>query len=145
MGKKYLTINTDASLKDGIASCAIWIKGDSYTKKHTSIMKGSFVDSNAAELAAITNGLFLASRDKIDDVDRIVINTDSSAAIRILSNGTDKDKYKVFYDKFYEIFEEVGIEVKFKKVKGHTRGKDSRHWVNNWCDRNARAIRENGK
>lgn len=140
-GKRYITVNTDASYKDGVGGYAIWIKDDEYTQKVSGACKGEIRDSNAAELCAILNALYILSKKDLSKIDVIVVNTDSSYAIGYLGKNYDRSKYERF-DKPYEaLLKDISKPIKFKKVKGHTKGKDSRHWVNNWCDSKAKEER----
>jgi ribonuclease HI len=135
-GKRYTTINTDAGLKpDGKAAFAYWIRSEHIILKGSGKLKDGIKNSNEAELAAILNALKIVSLNEfLRNADCIVVNCDNKQAIKILRekriNGYDK------YVKFYkDIIKIITCPITYKHVKGHSKGKTTREWVNNWCDK----------
>lgn len=137
-GKRYTTVNTDAGLKNGIAVYGYWIRSENVRKIGANQFKHSKKDSNEAELAAILTALIVVYKDDyLNSADRFVINSDSKNALRILrENNITKDS--IYYEEWNKIRPMLKDKVKFKWVKGHSKGKTAREWVNNFIDRNIR-------
>lgn len=135
MNKRFTTINTDAGFKpDGKAAFAYWIRSDKVTLKGSASLKPGIKNSNEAELAAILNAMYIvANNDYLKSADIIVINCDNKQALRTLRENRING-YPKYIDFFKEIKKKINCPIYYKHVKGHSRGKKSREWVNNWCD-----------
>lgn len=149
-GTRYLSIGTDASLKDGIMGYAIWITADTPigTIRVQFTGNGEATDSNHAEMQAIIDALkYVLVNEYVQDVDVIVINTDSMNAKRAFERVHRGDI--VYYNdsvKHYEkLHKLLNKTVVIKHVKGHSKSSDSRKYVNNWADKAARQSRLNYK
>lgn len=137
-GKRYTTINTDAGLRKGIAVYGYWIRSENVRKIAANQFKYPKKDSNEAELAAILTALVVVSKNPyLSSADRFVINSDSKNALRILEkNLITKDS--IYYEEWQKIRPMLDKKVKYKWVKGHSKGKTAREWVNNFIDRHIR-------
>lgn len=137
-GKRYTTINTDAGLKMGIAVYGYWIRSENTRKIGANQFKYPKRDSNEAELAAILTALVVVFKDPyLSSADRFVINSDSKNALRILQkNLITKDS--IYYEEWQKIRPMLDKKVKYRWVKGHSKGKTAREWVNNFIDRHIR-------
>lgn len=112
-----VTINTDASWcpNTKLGAYSIWITSDLGRIRTCGTFKTLCESSNDAEIKAIENAIFVLSKKIPKNIQCIVvINTDSMTAIDTLSI-----RYPMF---------------QYKHVKAHTKVKDSRSFVNRWCD-----------
>jgi ribonuclease HI len=104
-------------------------------------MQNPIDSSNAAEMAAMVNGLFFACMSKIaEEGDHVLLQTDCTGAIAALeSKRTELTKDERHAKKrFFEIKKEFGVTVSFRHVKGHTRRTEARYVTNNLCDQRAK-------
>lgn len=149
-----VTINTDASFNDQykVGAYAYWIVSDAYRIKYAGMLKecGRSVE---AELKAIANALFrLTKSNNANNVNLIIVNTDCTNAIEAIQ-GERKLKDKGCIDTIEHIhtyqrmlIEANGIDkptysyIDYRHVKAHSKEKDKRSFVNNWCDRQARRL-----
>lgn len=130
-----VTINTDASYFSDTKSggWAAWIRFEGQLVTASGELKGKISDSTDAEKRAIANALTITAR-KGWEVKRVIVNTDSMGAIVAFRRPRKDDK----------IINAIRKEVPFlnrlsmRHVKAHTRAKNKRSWVNEWCDENAR-------
>ena len=93
----------------------------------------------------IVNGLHLVVQE-VPNTTHVQINSDCQAAISILSGDyfKSKDKDILFaYEKFWSIVEATNIQFEMKHVRAHNGTKDTRFWINNWCDKHAKKGRKN--
>lgn len=135
-GTRYTTINTDAGVKNGISAIAYWIRSENSWLTGSKKLKDVNLDSTEAELKGIVNAMYLLtlpSNEFFANADRIVINCDNQGAIHKLKrNDVYKDVIPIL-TKIYTIIPRS--KFKFKWVKGHSKRKGSKYWVNNWCDK----------
>jgi len=140
-----VTINTDASFYpiQKIGGFAIWIASDKGRVKHANGFKGEIQSAHDAEFKCIINALHILKLQKWD-ITEIYINTDSQTVIdTVESKGTfknlpqyGKDNYKTYL----KIIKELGVkDISLRHVKGHLHTKTARHFVNDWCDDQAKA------
>lgn len=104
-------------------------------------MQNPIDSSNAAEMAAMVNGLFLACMAKIaQEGDHVLLQTDCTGAIAALeSKRTELTRdERAAKRRFFEIKKEFGVTVSFKHVKGHTTRTEARYVTNNLCDKRAK-------
>ena len=137
---KFITINTDAGISSqGISAFAYWIKSDYETIKSSGKFKNTLIDINEGEIKSILNALTRVTRlNYFNQIDVIVINTDSKNAINHLIRPNGSVKYKEAVDYYNQITKEIHCEIKFRHVRSHSNGKKARDWVNNWCDKQCR-------
>lgn len=97
--------------------------------------------SNAAEMAALVNGLFFACKAGIAIAgDHVLLQTDCQSAIDAfeskrsrLSRDERSAKHHLF-----ELKKDFGLTVSFRHVKGHTDRTEARYVTNNLCDQRAK-------
>lgn len=134
--KRYTTVNTDAGMKrNGAAAFAFWIRSENVVLKGAKSFKTPMKNSNEAELAGILNALHIVAEDEyLRTADVIVVNCDNTQALRVLETNqiNGYNKYKDFYK---EIKSKISCPIQYRHVKGHSKGKTPREFVNNWCDK----------
>lgn len=141
MVNKYITVNTDASFCNStkVGGYAFWIKGTQLSIKKHGPFKEVLDCSNDAEMKCIANALHsLLCRERLPKAEILVINTDCTGAIhRIKSN---RDNISTIINRYINQIKEVtGItELRIKHVKAHVKISDSRSYVNDWCDKQAK-------
>ena len=81
--------------------------------------------------------------DKIQKIDKILINTDSTASI--YNSLNPKTKLYFLINKYLKIvMQKTGAQsFEFRHVKAHTNKNDKRSWVNEWCDTKAKECMRN--
>lgn len=139
-----VTINTDASFYpiQKIGGYAIWIASNKGRVKYSNGFKETLVCSHDAEFKAIINALHLLKRQNWN-ISEIYINTDSQTIIDTVENkGTFKNlpQYgKDNYQSYLSITQQLDVKnISLRHVKGHLHTKTARHFVNDWCDVNAK-------
>ena len=144
------TINTDAS-HDPVtktAAWAPWIKSSHYLIKQAGLFDEPVINSSVAEAMAIEkalellDGLMAHEEFLRDHRDRgkivLYINTDSMWTINALKGMVKRSKHVAVARRLRSLAESFVIIP--RHVKGHSAGEDSRSWVNNWCDKQARGL-----
>ena len=144
------TVNTDAS-HDPVtktAAWACWIKSSHYLIKEAGLFPEPVINSSVAEAMAIEKALelldgLIAHEDFLrDHRDRgkiaLFINTDSMWTINALKGMVKRSKHVETARRLRSLAEPFTIIP--RHVKGHSAGEDSRSWVNNWCDKQARGL-----
>lgn len=105
-------------------------------------LKNKIDSSNAAEVAALVNGLFIACESRIAvEGDHVLLQTDCQAAILALEgmrSNLTKDE-KLAKHRFFLIKREYKVRISFRHVKGHTQRQEARYVTNSMCDSRARA------
>jgi len=142
-----VTINTDASFsrKHKLGAYAFWIVCDLGKMLKSGVVKNAESIIHC-EMAAIANALFLFKKSDLNKgVHKIIINSDCEQAFFHIKR---KSKYKegsYIYRKMREIkYKSKSTRYPLYKffnlrhVKAHTENNDSRSWVNNWCDKEAK-------
>lgn len=142
-GKKYLTINTDASYcsEHKVGGYAFWIKSERLTIKQSGAFKVSPDSSNDAELKCILNALHsVLNRKTLPTITTIRINTDCQGAIDKIKRN--RDAISICINRYIQQINDVtgATELQIKHVKAHTLAQDSRSWVNEWCDIQAKEM-----
>lgn len=145
-----ITINTDASFcgKTKAGGYAFWIKGEKLAIKSSGGFKEDLLNSSDAEMKCIINAIAsVLKRKHLLNCETIVINTDSKHCISAYK--TPLRPLDITMQRYInQLKEKVKAQnVILKHVKAHSGAKDSRRWVNEWCDENAkrhmRIIRKN--
>lgn len=141
-----ITLFTDASVcrENRIAAYAIWAKCDGRTIRRSGLLTSKTVDSSAAELGALVNGVyFVIAGFAPPPASKIIAQTDSGLARFILTKATLTDKQKR-YRRFRTAMDQqvaaAGIELEVRLVKGHQGHTTTRSSVNTWCDREAKRV-----
>lgn len=145
-GKRFLTINTDASLHHEfkIGGYAFWIVSDDFVYKKSNKIKEPVQNALHAEAMAIGNAVYSIQKvqDKIIKPDVVVFNSDCKSLLNMLQSQKIKDP---IVSKVKEMINNLFPEEKvfYKHVKAHTTNAASRSYVNRWCDEMAKkAMRE---
>lgn len=142
-----VTINTDASWHSAlkVGAFAFWIVSNKGRVLKCGAFKNQVSNSSKAEAQCIINALHALKEQKWNDIKLAVINTDSKNAIAIFT----KDKAEIkrwklqWGDPLRKKFEELkaGLgKVDFRYVPAHKNIKDSKTWVNDWCDKKAKEM-----
>ena len=139
-----VTINTDASFYplQKIGGYAIWIASNKGRVKYAAGFKNTLHTQHDAEFKAIINALYLLKKQRWT-ITEIYINTDSQTVIDTIENEGAFKKMPQYgkdnYQAYLSIIKELGVKyVSLRHVKGHLHTKTARHFVNQWCDDNAR-------
>lgn len=145
-----VTINTDASWhpKENVAGFAFWAVCNDWKIQKCGGIRDQVFDSSEAEAKAILNAVFVVLHQGKKNISRIIINTDSQAAINLFTFPKAKMnssqfliKHKHIRSKFNVLTNNIKIE--FRHVKGHSGTDTARQWVNDWCDKQAKAAMKN--
>lgn len=146
-----VTINTDASYnhQHKVGGYAYWIVYNGERTKTGGVLKES-TSAVEAEIKAIANALYRLIKLKYKNVSLIIVNTDSTPAIERIT-GTRESKNEEInktvtaineYLNELRLYNNVGKSnmeyVEFRHVKAHTKAKDKRSYVNDWCDKIAK-------
>lgn len=142
-----VTINTDASWspRHKGAGFAFWIVSNAGKIAKSGILKGVIDSPDHAELSCIANAFHCLSKQGWP-ITKIYVNTDSMHSIYILNNESKKCKrYGLTGPKFeilrLHIRNSIGfkIPIEFRHVRSHQSTDTKRQWVNDWCDKEAKA------
>jgi ribonuclease HI len=141
-----VTINTDASHAPirKVGGYAFWIKSSYGKVTHSGALIGEIYNSNEAELKAIANAfaalLKTVQCGKWPAVELIYLNTDSQHAIEMMKNPNKirHDPEKQCVALVHSVIKELNAVVEYRKVRAHYHKKTKRHWVNDWCDKEAK-------
>lgn len=147
-----VTINTDASFKDGFGGYAFWIVCDAGKIQKAGMIKNKANTSTDAETMCIANAIHTLKHSRFSGVTKVIINTDSKESINLLT-GKSRCKaanplFKVVEECMFNMMElclklglsirEVDKLIEFRWVKAHNGKKDARSFVNDWCDKEAK-------
>lgn len=148
-----VTINTDASFhpKYKIGAFAFWVVSNEFKIQKAGFFKKNCKSSHGAEMKCIINALTLTLRTNTK-IKKIIINTDSMNSISIFENDRNKiNRYGLHYGakyrrmfrnklKMYVKKNQCDVTVEFRHVKAHSGVNDKRSYVNDWCDKHAKAF-----
>jgi ribonuclease HI len=133
-----VTITTDASFyseyKQG--GFAFWITSNLGRIRYAGAFKDTILTPSDAEFKCIINALHILNKQGWA-VTEIYINTDSKNVIDAIENKTKtlpqyaQDNLKT-YNKLIKLINVPNISL--RHVKAHLHTKTARHWVNDWCD-----------
>jgi hypothetical protein len=144
------TINTDASHhpETRVAAWACWIKSTHYKIQDAGLLPGVVPNSSVAEIMAVEQALRLLDylihsepflRAQLDGEGiKLYINTDSLWTLQALNGNVRRSKHVAIARRIRSLTEGYTIEV--RHVKAHTKIRDARSWVNDWCDKAAKKI-----
>lgn len=146
-----VTINTDASWspKHHVASYAFWIRSNNGKIAKSGMLKGKTYDADFAEYKCILNALHVVFNSGWQYIDKIIVNTDSMNSIHVFKeNKSAIKKYRIggwhnhYRFEFYLLKEKhkaLKLDIEFRHVKAHVSTEQTRQWVNDWCDKEAKA------
>ena len=143
---RCITINTDASFhsEKKVGGYAFYIVCDLFKIQKGGYFKCNPESAQDAEMKCMANALHtLLFQKELPSVDLIVINSDclfSFEKIGLRKNGIGKTVATILREvrKRMSLKEVVMPKFEFRHVKAHTEIKDSRTWVNDWCDKEAK-------
>jgi ribonuclease HI len=139
----WATVITDASFDDrtGKAGWAAWIRIDGVAEpiKAYGAFKGKVKTSTDAEKMAAANGLFIAQK---HGADAFLVQSDCMSVIHLIEGITKARSVKDDWSKKMMAAGVWGKIIKARHVKGHSKTKDSRSYVNRWCDEMANKARK---
>lgn len=146
------TITTDASFsnKYGVGTYAFWIISNLGRHTKSGVLRTTSASASQAEMKCICNALYFISqkKDVMEKVKRIFINTDSMNAIHLFTQdtkaiqrwGLKKKSYKNIYQRYAIIAKAFeGKQIEYNHIKAHKSTSTPATWVNDWCDRAAKA------
>lgn len=143
-GRTFLTIVSDASLchEHRIAGLAAHLTYDGLNGVNRRLVSGverSVNDITVAELLALKIGLDAAAALKLPKWNWFVWNTDSQAALDVLTKP-NTSRFGTLGREIRKQIEAISLSSKLKKVKAHSSISDSRHRANRVVDEHARNI-----
>lgn len=146
-----VTINTDASYAkfSQRGSYAFWITSNLGKITRYGVFKKKMNRPEVAEFMCIINAVYSLSISSFTGVSKVIVNTDCLNVIHLL-NGDDVmiRRYNLnSWGKHYvKIFNDMvnssslkGVTIEYRHVKAHTSTASRREWVNEWCDKYAKA------
>lgn len=125
------TVNTDASWcpNTKAGGWAAWVAIDGGTRlKHAGQFHRRPKSSGEAEYWALLNGAWLAARHGATE---LLLQSDCTGALAKVVKRHEPEVAAL-----HELCE--GLSIRTKWVKAHTHKGTARHWVNDWCDRQAK-------
>lgn len=136
-----VTVNTDASFIPHTreAGYAFYIKCDIFTTKYSGKFHTLPQDNHQAEQMALANALAsLAKHAGVEKMKCLVINTDSRYTINRLEKPVTDLDFCV-KNLLLVLIAKNNSKYKVKHVPAHSGADNSRSWVNEWCDQQAKA------
>ena len=137
-----VTITTDASFypehKEG--GYAFWISTNLGRIRLAAAFKNKVICPHDAEFKCIINSLHRLHKENLT-IKTIYINTDSQTVIDTVDKkNTSLPSYaKENLKQFNLIIGKLNSpKIIMRHVKGHLHTKTPRHWVNSWCDKEAK-------
>jgi len=138
---KGITINTDASFHPvhKTAGFAFWIVCNTFKIQKSGNFLRAPKDSEEAEMMCIGNAIVMCLRqDNLPKLDWFIINTDCMNAVHKIENGVSPLGAEI-NGYWKKLIEKLGSKKnQFRHVKAHSGKNDSRSYVNEWCDTEAK-------
>ncbi len=143
-----ITINTDASFHPNLkyGAYAFWAICNDFKITKSGVFRKKCLTPDDAEAKCILNALTVILKAHTG-ISKIIINTDSLNAIAYLTNDKrHTDKYRLPTSqrvRFSNLLNEFRrkhrrTKIEFRHVKAHSGIADSRSYVNEWCDAEAK-------
>ena len=150
VGDMWVTLYTDASFNGTEGTWAIWLRSEKGRIVKSGKCPATVDDNNAAEMYAVLVGVTVALREwaVTDKIFGIQINSDSHVVCTALYQWSKPNRHPTIariQTKIRAILTEQDIRVRAKHVRGHQRSDNVRSWLNNRCDRMARAATKGRK
>jgi len=119
---------------------AVWINVNYPDGRHERIKdSGNFRTrprgSEHAEQVACMIGIFLAVQ---KGAERLLVQNDCLNVVRTRGSTASPRKRAEYLEAEEKYWPHLRGCIEWRHVKGHTAGDDSRTWVNNWCDTEAK-------
>lgn len=150
----FITINTDASFSQKYkhGTYAFWIVSNKGKVTKSGSLRGITANPVCAEMKCIINALHYLHKhtDWLENKSKIVVNTDCLNAIHVFSgNRANIRRYKLnalIYTHLDKAMKKIladirtgrNIKIEYRHVKAHQHTDNARHWVNEWCDLEAK-------
>lgn len=134
-----ITINTDASYshQKGVGGYAFYIVCDLFKIQKSGSFKHNPKSALFAEMQCIANALHtLLAQQELPKFNLLVINCDCLPAFEHISFNS---KFEVGKMIFMQL-KFLRCRYEFRHVKAHNGIPDSRSWVNDWCDKEAKKM-----
>ena len=138
----WVTVYTDASYTPEAAGWAVWAKSEKGRITVSDLIPSSFrvAHSGVAEYFALWKGMSLVLEKWGNEVQGILVCNDCTQALR--------NVWPWVYpaSEFIQIRREIEklyskVEIRTKWVKGHQMPRETKFWLNNWCDKKSREAR----
>ena len=137
-----VTIYTDASWTPDLAAGAAWIRSEEGLIKLRKRYES--VDSAHAEGAMIYFAVKKALQEW-DNVSVVLINSDHLGFVRYLNvthpTVPKREDLQKGVNLIFDMCNSRGVLIRTRHIKGHQGGHNSRSWLNEWCDTQARKAR----
>jgi ribonuclease HI len=145
----WVTCYTDASYSPGRGGAwAAWLRSERGRVVRHGRCPAYVKDSNAAELAAIYAGVFLAVRTWGSEVGGVLVCSDSQGALSLASREhplSRKAANRRLQERLRHLAIERDLALDLRWVRGHQPLRSSTGaYLNGWCDRLARKARVSG-
>lgn len=142
-----VTINTDASFHPNLkyGAYAFWAICDDFKITKSGVFRRKCIDPDDAESKCIINALTVVLKSHTD-ITKIIVNTDSLNAIAYLTKDKKHvSKYRLSASKMRQFQQclldlkiPASVKIEYRHVRAHTGLNDSRSYVNEWCDMEAK-------
>lgn len=143
-GINYITIASDASCGKERTGFAYYIRDDDGTEQHAWYVD-EVMPSHEAETIAMQGAITALLGRNIKENTKVIYYCDNTTVLRMIDNSFTKSgkKYKHITEQLQKDLEYMTVET--RHVKGHTskqytKGAEKRYYLNDWCDKNARAM-----
>jgi len=137
-----VTVIADASFDHdtGAGGYGYWAVSERRRRYGGGPFKSTARNNNVAEMMALVNGVHLAFANSIAlPGDVILAQTDCEAAILAFEGRRACMQDEILLvEAMRRLLAVNNATIRFRHVKGHTRGEKPRYWVNNLCDQLAR-------
>ncbi len=137
-----ISVFADASYDDATKTggWGAWVKCARGKKEASGAFKVAVPSNLVAEMLAAANAIWLALK-LAETGDHLLVQSDCMAVIDLFNLAKPHGGKQELQRRIKAVVEtwckEAGVTFSFRHVKGHTSGA-TRHWVNNFCDENAR-------
>lgn len=146
-----VTINTDASYHSihRVGAFAFWIVCNRGRVLNCGALKneikGAKTGATEAEVQSIINAIYTLKKQQWDNITKVIINTDSTNAIAILTkNIPEIQKWKLQWGgPLRDVYNKIKVnlpEIEFRHIKAHKTTDTAKSWVNDWCDKKAKEM-----
>lgn len=142
-----ITINTDASYHptQKVGGYAFYIVCDNFKIQFSGAFKSKIDNPINAELMCIANALsYLLMIEDLPKTQMIVVNSDCVRGMEKIGLKSNNKYGRIVAQKMRKLKQRMAYRqvllpiVEYRHVKAHTNITDSRSWVNDWCDKNAK-------
>lgn len=145
-----VTINTDASWhpKYETGAFAFWIVCNDFKITRSGVLRKKCSRPEIAEFRCLINAFHVLFTQDVSKVKKIIVNTDCLNIIHLLKKdkkaitqyrlGSWGNHLVMQLDLLMGKYKSK-IEVEYRHIKAHTTTEGAKNWVNDWCDKSAKA------